>query len=1333
MEKKEHTSLFLRFKSGLGIWLCFFCAFLLPLSVFASNKGLVGHWPLSERSETVGEEILINSGLEEGITGWGTQGFFATSDSSVYKTGSKSYRIYKNSWDWGATYQTIPNASDYVGKTISYSVWMRGDTGNPDNTDYIMGYPHIHTNLDSDGFRWTTTNGSNATEGITKERFLSSEWYRYEGSYRVEEGVTSMEFIPAPMWIGKTPVALNTDFPGFYIDAASFKIIETADATPNNNNGSVLNGPTYTAGRDGKGLGEELVTNGTFYSNTTGWTLRNSSSLSVDTQQLKVSNTEALYGAVYQAVSVTVGKKYRYSVTHKGGTNTQRIMFVGPSVYNSALGQVTVAENGRGHIDFTAATSTIYIHVRNDNISGSYGLWDDFSVREIVSGQAMEFDGVDDMVSIPHSVSNTLGNTGTISLWVKANTLIQDGFAGLISKTTGGSVGKISYDIHWRGIADPDVIRFDIGDVSSLNSVTIPELDLNWHHLTFTWDSSSLYAYLDGFQVATTSQTVTPVNLNTEVKIGGDTYSGDSGTDDFFNGFLSDVRIYDRALTATEVEQLYSGSGASTASTGSLNKGLVGHWPLNTESKKSATVIADTTPHSNNGTLSGAVVRNHGYSFDGNDYLDLGASIISGNNPWTTGAWVKVDTLNSSFQGAIGVGNNSALNALWLGVNSNNKFGAGLWTDNTATDVTPVIGQWYYLTASYSGGVNGNLLIYVDGVYKATDVINPDIGSTITAIGRIANEPTSYYFNGSISDVRIYDRALSATEITNLYNGADIPGAIGHWLLSSGAGDVSGNGHNGTVSGATLIGEAASFDGMNDYITAGDQSVFENIEELSFGGWVFWNQGSNSYEFMFGKEGGYKIDTITGDNRVRYCMATVNDGWCSDLIYSDSDIPDKQWVHLFATYDGATNKMFVNGKQQLSTSNASGVIVNTWYDFMIGGRPSDPFNGQIADVRIYDRALSATEIATLYDQGHSKQKQATMGNLNKGLVGHWPLKSAYEKTGENMLTNFSFETGDMTSWTNGSADYSVVTDEVKYGKYSLKGVHDGSIEKPMAGQSFSVEIGKTYVISAWIKSDLTAGMHYLTTENAIGGTIEKSITGTTDWTFVQKTGTATTTTLNVYVYPHGYPIGTTWTDNISVKEVNLTADTTPQSNHGYVYGATVASGYTAFDGSSNLVSISDISFAKDESWSFSMWQYKPSGSASTWQGFLGGVLNSDGGYWMWHPGLMWYQDYYDDGEGAQSWGYISSSVGLGDEAPYDEWFLLSVTYNGSTYEAKAYVNGVLEEIKTITWSPPISQITYKTIGRGDNARYFEGSIAGTRIYDRSLSDREVKMLYDKGR
>jgi hypothetical protein len=1288
MKKREHSLLLSRFKPGLGIWLCFFCAFLLPLSAFASNKGLVGHWPLSERNETLGSDLVTNGGFND--ASWWT----STQPASVEISGGTANWDGTNSNGQGIARSNLLT----VGKVYNIK-WDIISNNGVDVRPYVGTYP------------------SGSFQSI--------------GTHEVTMTATTTHFY----------MMASSNLTGA-VDNIIVKEVVTADATPNNNNGSVLNGPTYTAGRDGKGLGEELVTNGGFdtdtnWSKETGWTI------SGGIAHQDGSGSQTTNDIIQSAL--TIGKRYRVTF--------DILDYSAGWIYASINGGLDTSgqysSNGTKVFTGTASGNTsLYFRPSSDFV----GSIDNVSVREIISGQAMSFDGVDDLVSIPHSASNTLGNTGTISLWLKANTLVQDSFAGLISKATGGSVGTISYDIHWRDIANPDVIRFDIGDASALDSVTIPELDLNWHHLIFTWDGSNLYAYLDGLQAATTPQTITPVNLNTEVKIGGDTYSTASGEDDYFNGSISDVRIYDRALSATEVAQLYNGS-ESSASTGSLNKGLVGHWPLNTESKKSATVVADTTPQNNNGTLAGAVVRNHGYSFDGvDDYIDMGDnSSLDITDYMTLEAWVYINNANlgAGYSGIICKNDwSSSGKGYRFGYQESGSLAIVVYeeSNNWIQKKVAINDGWHHVATTFNKDLAGTdkVKLYVDGVEGGTASslgITTVIGTNNfpLRIGAASNATPTYFFNGNIADAHIYDRSLSATEILSRYNGADIPGAIGYWPLSSGAGDVSGNGHNGTVSGATLVGEAASFDGG---VGSGDMITLENPLEIdltsfALGFWVKRDSlisadGTNTSSFLrileegqyykfldYGiAEGKFKFHGERDQNSAYWASVTTN------------VVADTEWHYVFISGENNVVDVYMDGVYQgTDDDSAAGYTSNICTISSIGKGYSAAnasygsyFAGEIKDLKYYDRPLSVTEIQSLYDQGHSKPKQATIGNLNKGLVGHWPLKSKYEKTGENMLTNFSFETGDMTSWTNGSADYSVVTDEVKYGKYALKGVHDGSIEKPMAGQSFPVEIGKIYMISAWIKSDLTAGIHYLTTEGAIGGTVEKSISGTTDWTFVQKTGTAVTTTLNVYVYPHGYPIGTTWTDMISVKEVNLTADTTPQSNHGYVYGATVETGYTAFDGVNDYMKVT--SFEATESFTFSAWVNPDrvtgdtnyffeaaSGSTALRFSFASSVCN------------IRIRDTNGDYSNRRLYSSATQSV----------WTHVVATFDKKSGVMKGYKNGELEESHSdvLLWGDFSGPLYFGF--NNTNTAYFDGSLSDISIYNRPLSDREVKMLYDKGR
>jgi len=74
-------------------------------------------------------------------------------------------------------------------------------------------------------------------------------------------------------------------------------------------------------------------------------------------------------------------------------------------------------------------------------------------------------------------------------------------------------------------------------------------------------------------------------------------------------------------------------------------------------------------------------------------------------------------------------------------------------------------------------------------------------------------------------------------------------------------------------------------------------------------------------------------------------------------------LPVNTWTHLATTYDGANLRLYVNGTQAATTALTGAKAVSTG-PLKIGGNAlwSEWFAGLIDDVRIYDRALSATEI-----------------------------------------------------------------------------------------------------------------------------------------------------------------------------------------------------------------------------------------------------------------------------------------------------------------------------------------------------------------------------------
>ncbi|MEM0926168.1 MAG: LamG domain-containing protein [Planctomycetota bacterium] len=98
-------------------------------------------------------------------------------------------------------------------------------------------------------------------------------------------------------------------------------------------------------------------------------------------------------------------------------------------------------------------------------------------------------------------------------------------------------------------------------------------------------------------------------------------------------------------------------------------------------------------------------------------------------------------------------------------------------------------------------------------------------------------------------------------------------------------------------------------------------------------------------------------------------------GSTTTLISPSNTLSTSVWTHITARYDGATMKLYKDGVEVASTAKTGVLDTNGTVDAAIGNQPttasggSRPFDGLIDDVRIYPRALSESEIATVRDAG----------------------------------------------------------------------------------------------------------------------------------------------------------------------------------------------------------------------------------------------------------------------------------------------------------------------------------------------------------------------------
>lgn len=193
-----------------------------------------------------------------------------------------------------------------------------------------------------------------------------------------------------------------------------------------------------------------------------------------------------------------------------------------------------------------------------------------------------------------------------------------------------------------------------------------------------------------------------------------------------------------------------------------ITDGLVGWWPLNGNAN-------DISGNANNGTVTGATVASglNGlcYSFDGTgDYIITSAITIHSSMTWSV--WYNSSNVANMF---ILDQRSSEVGVQPIYISSTGYiqfFDSTIGTScQTSAGVALLNGTWHNIICS---GTPSTRTIYYDGISVATlgTGITPQTARSIYIGSR---HSLATYFNGSIDDVRIYNRALSAEEVTILY------------------------------------------------------------------------------------------------------------------------------------------------------------------------------------------------------------------------------------------------------------------------------------------------------------------------------------------------------------------------------------------------------------------------------------------------------------------------------------------------------------------------------------------------------------------------------------
>ena len=278
---------------------------------------------------------------------------------------------------------------------------------------------------------------------------------------------------------------------------------------------------------------------------------------------------------------------------------------------------------------------------------------------------------------------------------------------------------------------------------------------------------------------------------------------------------------------------------------------------------------------------------------------------------------------------------------------------------------------------------------YIDGVAGFTGTASGTLTQDSALVIGKNRSSAANYFPGSLDDLRIYNRALSATEIAVL-NAGSVPVNCDQtcqiWLKfdeTSGATafDSSGHGNNGTARvlqqnvsssegwmGGNFSGALGLLPYDNDYVTlpnlgltSGTVDIWINPTNVTGDQRIFAQTSGSSSQ-----AGQIALNQSSGESGSLW----VWDGLAWQRLAPDGAVKAGQWNQVVVANNGSTVTAYVNGTQQLSAASAfafNGPTAGIGASFLLttGGT----FSGPVDDFRIYTRMLAPEEVAEQWRLG----------------------------------------------------------------------------------------------------------------------------------------------------------------------------------------------------------------------------------------------------------------------------------------------------------------------------------------------------------------------------
>ena len=378
-------------------------------------------------------------------------------------------------------------------------------------------------------------------------------------------------------------------------------------------------------------------------------------------------------------------------------------------------------------------------------------------------------------------------NVGSISGWFKKNGNTGELEYLFVTKDDTGSSHQLGVNLMQE--ADSD-LSARVGNGSSTTNVDTSGLTLNndaWHHFVVTWNlpnsTNNVKVYINGSLSSTGSQTTGSWTGNSSRTFQLGHYTN-TNTNNGFSGMLDQVRVFEKELSSSQVSTLYAETAATVESLD----------PLNVDTTDTLQVLGDTSciatyrfendevDLSGNYDLTGNAIQyaagRYGQAASFNGSSSYAAITSSPPQPssglLSASVWVKSSSTSRQeiFEFEVSDGGSGFQEYLSLenfGYNGTNSIRCTYNNSQVTNTNSQAVsdGLWHHFVVSVG---SSTLKVYKDGSEIASGSITATQKTVLSLNVGFRRYNTDLYFNGEIDQFRIFNKELSAAEVTTLYN-----------------------------------------------------------------------------------------------------------------------------------------------------------------------------------------------------------------------------------------------------------------------------------------------------------------------------------------------------------------------------------------------------------------------------------------------------------------------------------------------------------------------------------------------------------------------------------